>query len=283
MTQPYPTQTSPLADPAPAPQPPTTEPPAGKKRNTAGLIALILSVAGVIFSCIPGAMVIGWILLPISFILAIVSLFMKDVGHGQGITALIVSIVGTFVAAFVFIFVLADAVNDAFDPETVNVADPSGGVAAPVPGAEGTGSEEAGSSRANPLAIGSTIQQGDWTVTVNSVNPDANAAIAAANPFNAAAPAGETYLMVNISAQYTGANPAGATPWVGVDYVTPAGNSIHPTTVVEPEPFNTLETLYQGASTSGNITLSVPADTATEGTLAVSPTVFGSKVFFAAS
>lgn len=279
MTQPYPTQSTPTLEVPPQ------EPLQGKKRNTPGLIALVMAVAGVIFACIPGALIVGWILLPISFILAIVSLFMKDVGHGQGIAALIISIVGTIIATFVFLFVVAHSFNEAFDSESIAVVDPESQSAAGAQNADSgtasSGSTEAGSTRDNPLAIGSTIQQGDWAVTLNSVNLDGDAAIAAENPYNSPAPAGEVYILANITAQYNGTDSTGATPWVGVDYVTVNGNSIDPTFVMDPEPFNSLETLYQGASTTGNITLSVPADTASQGTLAISPSLFGNTLFFA--
>lgn len=48
-----------------------------KQKNTLGLVALIVAVVGFIFACIPGALIIGWVLLPIAFILAIVALVLK--------------------------------------------------------------------------------------------------------------------------------------------------------------------------------------------------------------
>ncbi|WP_109211944.1 MULTISPECIES: hypothetical protein [Microbacterium] len=75
---------------APAPQGP--QPPAEKKpRNILGLIALIVAGIGFIFACIPGALILGWILLPIGFILALVSLFLPGKAKNLGIIALIVS------------------------------------------------------------------------------------------------------------------------------------------------------------------------------------------------
>ena len=107
-------QTTPL-DPQQTPQLPF-QPVEG--RNVLALVALIVSIVGFIAACIPGVFVLGWILLPIAFILSIVSLFMKGSGKGLGIAGLIVSIVGTIVAFIVFFAVVAVAVNGAFSDET---------------------------------------------------------------------------------------------------------------------------------------------------------------------
>lgn len=75
-----------------------TLPPQQPKKNQSnilGLIALITAVIGFIFACIPGALIIGWILLPVAFILGLVSLFLQGKSKWMGITALILSIVGT--------------------------------------------------------------------------------------------------------------------------------------------------------------------------------------------
>ncbi len=68
---------------APAPQqlPPPLPPsdaaaPASGKTNIVALVAMIVAIVGFIFACIPGALIVGWILLPIAFVLSIVSLFL---------------------------------------------------------------------------------------------------------------------------------------------------------------------------------------------------------------
>ena len=67
-----------------APQQPVYAPPAGYDpaaqvpgspkggKNVLGLIAMILAILGLVLACIPGVLILGWILLPISFILGIV-------------------------------------------------------------------------------------------------------------------------------------------------------------------------------------------------------------------
>ena len=109
--------------------PTQTHPPgptkAKKPRNVLGLIALITAALGFIFACIPGALIVGWILLPIAFVLALVSLFIKDKAKWMGITALIVSIVGTIVGFTVFFSVLATSVDDAIGSGDTKVVQPS--------------------------------------------------------------------------------------------------------------------------------------------------------------
>lgn len=75
-------------------------------------------------------------------------------------------------------------------------------------------------------------------------------------------------------------------PWSTIEYVTVDGNTMSSTDddalmVMAPDELDTLTTLYEGASVTGNELLAVPADTASEGVLAVSPSAFGDKVFVA--
>src|SRR5690625_5382142 len=95
-------------------QPPQQQP---NSRNTVGLIALIAAIVGAVFAVIPGAFGIGVILLPMSFILSIISLFMKGQKRGQGIAALIISIVGTVIGFIVFFAVAASSAEEAFNDD----------------------------------------------------------------------------------------------------------------------------------------------------------------------
>ncbi|SFR83503.1 Protein of unknown function [Agromyces sp. CF514] len=105
--------------------PPGTTPPAPKGRpHVLGIIALVVAAVGFVFACIPGALIVGWVLLPIAFILAIVALFM----HGAkwaAITALIVSVVGTVVGFVVFFAFISTTVNDAIDTLPSEIAEAS--------------------------------------------------------------------------------------------------------------------------------------------------------------
>lgn len=251
---------------------PVNQPP--KEKNTLGLIALICAVLGLIFSCVKGALIIGWILLPISFILALVAMFGGNKKRGTAIAALIVSIIGTVVAAVFFLFVVGEAFDDSFNQETNAIAPD---------GTRSEGGDGPGTTRENPLPLGSTIEGADWAVTINSVDLNATDAVLAANEFNDPPQDGNVYILVNVTATYNGANPEGESAWANVQFVSPNGNSYDSgdSFVVAPDSFDSLETLYQGASVTGNKVLEVPAADAAAGVLSVSPDLFTEKKFVA--
>ncbi len=87
-TQPYGVPPSP--GPAPEPSGP----------NVLGIVALVIAVVGFLFACIPFVQVVGWILLPVALVLAIVALFLEG-RKWPAIAALIVSVVGAIVGAVV--------------------------------------------------------------------------------------------------------------------------------------------------------------------------------------
>ena len=99
---------------------PTPEPTPKKSRNILGITALAVSAVGFIFACIPGALIVGWVLLPIGFILGIVALFQKGKPKWQGLTAIILSIIGTIVGVVVFVSLTAGAVSDTLDDAVVD-------------------------------------------------------------------------------------------------------------------------------------------------------------------
>ncbi|WP_200174417.1 DUF4352 domain-containing protein [Tomitella cavernea] len=248
-------------------------------------------MVGFIFACIPGALIVGWILLPIAFILGIVGLFLAGKRKGTSIAAVIIAIVGIVVGFVVFATVVTNAVDDAFGGSgDVSVSTPgeTADVAAADAGAPGSTSDSGASSadqgtRGNPYPLGSTISDGDWQVTVNSVTLDGGGAVAAENLFNDAAPAGSQYLLANVTVTYTGTDPQGKTPFTTIAYVTAEGNTVNSfdNMVVTPDSLDTYSPLFEGASTTGNLVFTVPSASAGNGTLAVQATPFGDKVFVA--
>lgn len=262
-----------------------------KSRNTLGLIALITAIVGAVFAVIPGAMIIGWILLPIAFVLAIISLFMKDQKRGQGIAALIISIVGTVIGFLVFFVVMASSVDEAFNDDVQVEAPASDGNEAaeqdetPAEADEQNNDETSAEegTRDNPLPLGSAIRSDDWEVTLNSVDLNATDAVLSENPFNDEPEEGNGYITANVTATYLGDDPAGETPaGVRVEYVSASGNSFDTTAsmVIVPDAFNRSETLYEGASTTGNLGVEVPLEDIENGQILVSPSMFGDGVFF---
>ncbi|MDR1513076.1 MAG: DUF4352 domain-containing protein [Propionibacteriaceae bacterium] len=139
-------------------------------------------------------------------------------------------------------------------------------------------------TRENPAPLGSTVEDDEWAVVVNSVTLAATDAVLAENPFNDAPPEGQEYILVNLTMTYKGNNPEGETPlWVTVEYVTPQGNTINgsETMSVAPDGIDTFSTLYSGASVTGNKAFAVPSATAAEGVLAISPGLLSDKIFVA--
>lgn len=259
-----------------------------KERNTIGIIALVCAILGVIFSCIPGFLILGWILLPISFILGLVGLFPKDKKKGTAIAAVITSIVGAVVAAVAFMFVIDSAFNDAFNEETT--VSNNGGANAVGDGdsAEGNSEDSAdgaadGATRENPLPIGATVSTDEWDVTVNSVDLNATDAVMSENPVNDAPADGQTYVMANVTAKYKGDDPQGSMPTIGFAFVTPEGNTInsYDSIVIAPDYFDQSTTLYKDAEETGNFAFLVDEATAADSVLAVSPDMFAQNRFVA--
>lgn len=265
-------------------QTPLPEPTKSKKpRNVLGLIALITAVLGFIFACIPGALIIGWVLLPIAFILALVSLFIKDKAKWMGIAALIVSVVGTIVGFIVFFAVLATSVDEAIGSGDTKVVQPSSAASDAGAATAEKPAANAG-TRENPYPIGSVIESDDWRVVINSVTLAATDAVVAANPFNEPPAAGSEYVVVNYSTTYIGDDADGQMPaFVSIEYVTADGKTINglDKLVVAPNPIDTTSTLYKDATATGDVAVEVPAASAGQGVLAVRPGMLGDKVFVA--
>lgn len=95
--------------------PATTVAPRATKPSIIGLIALGAAVLGTILACIPATIIIGWVLLPIAFILSIIAFFIKGKKWAP-IAAVSVSVVGTIIAIIVAI-ILAGVALAAYTEE----------------------------------------------------------------------------------------------------------------------------------------------------------------------
>lgn len=249
---------TPQFDPATGmPYAPAAVAPAPKKLNVLALVAMIVATVGFIFACIPGALIVGWILLPIAFVLSIVSLFLKGDKKWLGVIGLVLSIVGTVVGFVVFFAVMANAASEAFGSGDTVVTQPTDtddeAAAEDEPAAE----VEQG-TRENPYPLASSVSSDEWTVVVNSHNPDGNAIVAAANMFNDEAPAGSHYEIVNYTVTYTGAESSFAAE-VSIDMVTGGGAVINSyDTLVSLEDGMGLDELYNGGTATGSVAFLVP-------------------------
>ena len=103
---------SPAAPAVPAPTPaPLAE---KRKPHVLSIIALVVAAVGFIFACVPGALIVGWILLPVGFVLSIVGFFLNG-SKWATITALVLSVVGTIVGFVVFFAVVSTSISSALD------------------------------------------------------------------------------------------------------------------------------------------------------------------------
>lgn len=292
-------QPDPPAPPAGAPQT-TPDAPARPARNTIGLIALIAAGVGFVFACIPGAVVIGWLLLPVGLILGIVAVAQRNKTKGTGIAAIVVSVVGTIVGFVVFLVVVGDAVSDAFDDafdDSFEVVEPTAtaGTEAPddpdpqadvEPTAGGTADETtddsaAAGTRADPLPFDSVVNARDWTIALTGFDADADARVAAANMFNDQPTDGTVWITVDLEATFTG-DDSGSTLGLDVAFVaadgTVTGQSDAMAAGLDGE-FDRFAELYEGATESGPVALLVPDDL--DGLIRVTPGLFATDVFFA--
>ncbi|GAA4660638.1 DUF4352 domain-containing protein [Gordonia humi] len=240
--------------------------PEPQRRNTVGLIALIAAIIGFVFACIPGALIVGWILLPIAFILGIVGLFQSRQPKKTSIAAIIISVIGTIVAAVVFIAVVSDAIDDAFTPDTAKVTQ--------------DGQEQSGDvgTRENPAKIGDTLTGKEWTVVVNEFTPDATEQVMAENQFNDEPESGQQYALINLTVTYTGEGSDYA-EFISVAFVGDDGKTYTPADSNAVAPDALSGELYAGASATGNVDIAIPKDAS--GAVRVTLGVFDDEAFVA--
>lgn len=260
------------------PAPFGAQPERKRKLNVLALVAMIVSLVGFLFACLPGALIVGWILLPIGFVLSIVSLFLKGDKKWFGIVGLVASIVGTVVGFIVFFAVVANSFNEAFGSGDTVVTQPSDAEEEEEPATteEEPAAEAAQGSRENPYPLASTISSEEWTVVVNSYNPDGNATVTG-NMFNEAPPAGSHYEIVNYTVTYTGAESSYAAE-VGLDLLTSAGNVVNSfDNLVILDDGMGLDELYAGGSATGSVAFLVPDGETV--VIRVRPGMFADEVF----
>ena len=261
----------------PYPHYPPPPPPAGaqapaKRNNIVGLIALIASIIGFVFACIPGALIVGWVLLPIAFVLGIVGLFLSGKAKGTSIAAIIVSIIGTVVGVVVFFTVASDAFKDAFNKPDLSASSPTTSADENKdgnPGQPGT--------RENPLPIGQTVSNQDWDLTLGAPR-EAWTEIAAENQFNDPPEAGMEYWMVPVTATYKGDDTGNTAFEISVKFVGSDNRTYDDRCGVIPTPLEDVGELYKGGVAEGNVCVAVPAGA--DGLWTVSTGFGGKPVFF---
>ena len=170
--------TSPYAEPygtatvPGGPQPPA-QAPESSGPNVLGIVALVIAAVGFVFACIPFVQVVGWVLLPIAFVLSIVALFLKG-RKWPAIVALIVSVVGAIVGAIVAAVVAFGIFGQLVDSGVIQEEIREGieeEFGTPVPN-ESAAPDETDSGVVGDLAFGETMQwSDDVSMTVSEPEP----------------------------------------------------------------------------------------------------------------
>lgn len=244
------------------------------QRNVVGIIALVAGIIGFIFACIPGALIIGWILLPAAFILGIVGVCLSGKTKGASIAAICVSIVGVIVGVVVFFTLVADSFSDAFNESDLTAGPGS-------PPTIGGGSREdftpKPGSREDPLPIGQTVSNEEWNVVLGQP-VEAGNIVAAENQFNEPPQSGMEFWMVPVRATYVGSETGTPAYEVRVEFVGSDNRTYSESCGVIPNPLNDVDELYPGGVGEGNVCVAVPAGA--DGLWSVSAGIIGDPVFF---
>lgn len=258
---------------APAPAPAAAATGAAQGSNGLATAGFVLALLGLLGSWIPLLNVVGILLAVIGVVLAAVGLAKsKKVGSGKGLAIAGLVLGGlAILVAVVINAAFANSVDDAIDKTTAtDVKTPPGSSAGANSGSD------AGATRDNPAPIGSAVSSDDWTVKVNSVST------VKTDSLGQKAKAGNTLLVINVTAIYNGDDPQGQTAWASVKFVTADGSTIDITDgfFIADKSFDSMKKLYSGASVTGNKILEVPAGWE-GGVLAVSPDLLSDDTFVA--
>lgn len=146
-------------------------------------------------------------------------------------------------------------------------------------------------TRSNPFPVGTAGQYDPtsvWTFTGSPTNPDATAEIMAGNEFNEQPTAGTTYVttkftiaLANTPEVANGADPAGS---FRIAYVGTDGNTYEDKQCAVPAPdmrYQSLGTMYGGATAVGSVCAIVPVGAITGGTWSINSQVKQAVAFFA--
>ncbi len=267
----------PTYTPHPGHQPPA----AVKGSNGLATAGFILGLLGLLTSWIPVLNIVGIILGVLGVVLAGVGLAKSkkvNAGKGLAIAGIILGVLGV-VFAVIINAAFVGAVDEAIkDTTSTSVKAPKSSDKAASNG-DGDSDAELGTTRDTPAPIGSEITGDDWAVTINSVKP------LPADKYGSKAAGGSILLAVNMTATYNGDDEQGSTPWATVKFVSPDGNTVDTTSgstlFIADNDFDSLKTIYKGASVEGDQLLEVPAKDWQGGVLAVSPSLLSDDTFVA--
>ena len=75
-----------------------------KGENKLGRIALAVAVIAAVLSCIAATMDVGWVLLPVAFVLGVVAALQSGKSRKAAVAAIVVSVLGAIASALVIFF-----------------------------------------------------------------------------------------------------------------------------------------------------------------------------------
>jgi len=190
---------------APYQQPyaPVQPPYAPRKGAGLAVASMVLGIIALLLSWVPVINNVAAVLAVVALALGVPALLRArrgtHGGQGLAITGLVTSVVAIVVVILTQAFYASvlDEVERAFDEELSSVA-PSDGA---TPGLLETAPEEAAPA-AEVVPLGVPAQVGDYLVTVDAVELDADASVAAANDVNEP-PTGQ-YVLTQLTVTYTG-------------------------------------------------------------------------------
>lgn len=251
------------------PQGPPPAPGGPRRRNTLGIIALIVAVIGFVLAGLPVlslvsvvvtgfVLIIGWILLGVAFVLGLISLFLKGRRKGMGIAAMIVSVLGgilsvvLLVALFVFVG-MPDIPNQDTPPQV------DSGNGAPTDSDDDDDRADPEDLEADAVAaIGETVETGDWRIRIDAYQPDGDTTVAGAFGANADAVPGSHYEIVTYALEYIG-DDRGLVLFVTVELLTASGEVIDsPSGLVRLRDHMEIDPLDPGQTRTGSLPYQVP-------------------------
>lgn len=172
-------------------------------------------------------------------------------------------------------------------PVTVTVtagAEQAGATTAPTSSAPTAAGATGAGTRADPVPAGTPATVGDWSVTFEPTVTDAADAVAGANQFNEAAPAGRQFVMAKVNATFNGTGSKRADVDLRITFVGVGGNSFGTGSDdycgVIPDPMHDAGEVFAGATASGNECVAVASDQVAGGSWSVKAGFSSDATFF---
>ena len=124
---------------------------------------------------------------------------------------------------------------------------------------------EAGSSRADPVPVGTAVRLRDWELTVVSFNPEGTAAVMEENSATDPPAAGREFMLIEVSLTYVGVTSSKVFADVRFTVVGDAGVAYGPyddTCGIIPNELDEYTEAFTGGTITGNLCYAVPAEEA---------------------